>query len=297
MREPVIVTGASGYIGKYLVRELLNNNYEVHLILRRPLTEADLPFKTEEVIQHIHDGSTEGLIDIYLKAKPITTYHLASLFIAEHNSYQVKDLIESNVMFGTMILEAMAVTECKHLVNFGTSWQNYENKENNPLCLYAATKDAFNSIVNYYVSIGKVQVVTLKLFDTYGRVDNRKKLLPYVKENLYTNIEMELTKGEQLIDLVYIDDVIEAAIMAADRCKLIKGHEVYGVSTKSGITLKGLFEIIRTVTDTNLITNFGAKPYRNREVMTLWSNYQWVPGWKPKTDLACGLRKYFDDEE
>jgi hypothetical protein len=73
------------------------------------------------------------------------------------------DLIQSNVLFGTQLLEAMGVNNTRNIVNTGTFWQHYNNEDYNPVCLYAAT----------------------------------------------TGYPLDMSLGEQLIDLVHIDDVIE----------------------------------------------------------------------------------------
>ena len=69
--------------------------------------------------------------------------------------------MSSNITFGTQLVEAMVANGCYQFVNTGTSWQHYENDEYNPVNLYAATKQAFEDILRYYVETSALRVITL----------------------------------------------------------------------------------------------------------------------------------------
>ena len=98
--------------------------------------------------------------------------------------------------------------------------------------------------------------------------------------------------GEQLIDLVYIDDVVMAFIIAAE--KLIQGnvteHERYAVSSGTPISLKEVVEMYLRITGKKVIVNWGEKPYRFREVMSTWTNGKPIQGWSPKISLQVGFQ-------
>jgi hypothetical protein len=88
------------------------------------------------VINHAHNGTTEDMINIVGEAKPKIVFHLAPLFLFQHESKDVEALILSNVLFGCQLLEAMHINGYRLLVNTGTSWQHFENKDYSPVCLY-----------------------------------------------------------------------------------------------------------------------------------------------------------------
>ena len=58
----------------------------------------------------------------------------------------------------------------------GTAWQHYNNQSYDPVCLYAATKQAYECLIDYYVKVHGLHAVTVKLHDTYGEGDERGKL-------------------------------------------------------------------------------------------------------------------------
>jgi nucleoside-diphosphate-sugar epimerase len=232
------------------------------------------------------------MISIVAQARPDVVFHLASLFLAQHEAKDVESLIQSNVLLGNQLLEAMKVNEVGRLINTSTSWQHYNNEDYNPVCLYAATKQAFETILEYYVQACSIKVITLKLFDTYGPNDPRPKLFHLLKKAATSREPLNMSAGEQLIDLVHIEDVIDAYLISAQR--LLDGkvtqHESYAISSGCPLPLKNLVRLYSEVTKQNVIVNWGARPYRLREVMNTWNSGAKLAGWNPKISLECGMK-------
>src|SRR5690606_34455289 len=76
--------------------------------------------------------------------------HTAACSTAEHSLEQVDSLIDSNIRFGTHLLEAMRVKNASKLLLIGTYWQFYEASHHLPVNLYAATKQALEDIARFY---------------------------------------------------------------------------------------------------------------------------------------------------
>ncbi|GAH74036.1 unnamed protein product, partial [marine sediment metagenome] len=204
-----LVTGATGFVGSHLVRRLIKDGWEAHIITRSSSSLAQLEDVCNKIIVHRHDGTTNSMINIVKGVKPEIVFHLASLFLAQHTSEDIERLVQSNLLFGVQLAEAMTLQGVTKLVNTGTSWQHFQNEPYNPVCLYAATKQAFKDMLKFYVEASELKVITLKLFDTYGPDDPRPKLFTLLRKVADEQTELAMSPGEQLIDLVYIDDVIE----------------------------------------------------------------------------------------
>ena len=288
----IFVTGATGYIGSKLLLRLLASDFEVSIIKRECSDLTLLGPVVEDVSVYEYDGSTQSVIEALQSSTPDIVIHLASLFIAEHKSSDIEDLINSNLMFSTQISEAIKVTDCKYLLNAGTSWEHFESSIYNPTCLYAATKYAYQAILKYYIETGDLSVITLKLFDTYGPDDHRPKLIPFLKKISRDNTELEMSPGGQLIDIVHIDDVLGAFLCAVDRLLegLVSGHEIYAVSSGSPITVKQLVSEYEKVLESKINIRWGKRPYRDREVMIPWNTGSVLPNWEPSITLSEGLK-------
>jgi nucleoside-diphosphate-sugar epimerase len=293
MMKKALVTGATGFIGSNLTWRLIHDGWEVHVVVRSLTSLNELAELAASVSIHRHDGSTENLVKIMEVAAPDIVFHLASLFIAQHAVQDIEKLITSNLLFSTQLAEAMSVNDITCLINTGTSWQHYENEAYNSVCLYAATKQAFEDILEYYVKAQRLKVITLKLFDTFGPRDVRPKLYNLLEKTSKSSTPLAMSLGEQLIDIVYVDDVIDAYLVAAKRIMshLPETHEKYGISSGDPISLRTFVEIYEDVKKIELAIQWGARPYRNREVMVPWTNYQTIPGWQPKISIRDGMRR------
>lgn len=286
-----LLTGATGFIGAHLTRALLLENWDLHLIVRPDSSFGSLVGLESRLRVYTHDGTTEQLCSLIDEIKPDVVFHLASLFLAQHKPSDISQLITSNVVFGTQLVEAMVHAECYCIVNTGTSWEHYENSDYDPVNLYAASKHAFEAMLEYYLNTTPLTAITLKLFDTYGSNDPRPKLIPLLKKAMDAGESLSMSPGEQLIDLVYIDDVVRAFMLAAER--LLEGqavsHERYAISSGNPIRLRELVERFGRAVGRTLPVEWGGRPYRPREVMAPWSNGKFLPGWQPQVGLEEGL--------
>ncbi|AEM47332.1 NAD-dependent epimerase/dehydratase [Acidithiobacillus ferrivorans SS3] len=291
VRKSALITGAGGFVGGHLAHRLLHEGWQVHAIVRDGSRIGD-DLRHAGLITHVHDGSTQCMVNIAHDAEPTIAFHLASLFIAEHHPEQVEPLISSNVLFGAQLLEGLRAANVPFLVNTGTSWQHYGDAEYNPVCLYAATKQAFEDIVRYYTEATPLRVVTLKLFDTYGPNDHRQKLFALLRRAADSGEQLLMSPGEQLIDLVYIDDVVDAFLAAA--AKLIAGlgarQETYAVSSGKPIKLHDLVDLYASVTARRLHITWAGRAYRTREVMSPWRGDEGLPNWQPMVMLENGIK-------
>jgi len=284
-------------VGSHLVRALARDGCEVHAVLRASSDRAALGDALRGVERHTHDGSTAGLISIVRAARPAIVFHLASLFVAEHRPEEVEPLVLSNLLFGAQLLEAMSVCGVRSLVNTGTSWQHYRGRSYSPVCLYAATKQAYEDLVQFYVEAQDLRVLTLLLSDTYGPGDRRPKLFRALREHRASGVPLALSGGSQILDLVHVDDVARADRVAARRLRAFRkgGHERYAVHGREPTRLRDLVELYAALTRTKPSVSWGARPYRRREMMTPWMGGRRLPGWRPRMSLRKGLRELGDE--
>ena len=272
----VLVTGATGFIGSNLVQFLHDKGCEVQAIARGDVAQTPAIARV-----YRYTGETQQVMDAVAEVKPDVVFHLASLFLASHNFSQVTDLIASNVLFGCQLLEAMRSAGATALVNAGTAWQHFDGDGYVPTNLYAATKQAFEDLALYYVQTAGLRMVTLRLYDTYGPGDTRRKLIRLLLDCARTGEPLGMSPGEQVIDLGHIDDVCRAFWAAANlvQSETDGSAEVYAISGGDRRSLRGIAALVEQVAGKKLPINFGALPYRAREVMVPWVGAP-LPGWK-----------------
>lgn len=285
----IMVTGATGFIGTNLTREL-NKQHKLFV-----LGQFDGDPEKLGLPGIIMTDDIQRLAD-YIKEKEIEgIIHLASLYLTIHTPEQVKELVSSNVYFGTAVLEAASLAGCvKWFLNTGSIWQNYNVKGTayNPVNLYAATKQAFIDMAKYYSDVFGIKFCTLKLCDTYGPNDTRRKIFKLFKDYSESGEVLKMSPGEQKIDLVYITDIIAGFIRLAEL--LASDAELkdeYVLTSGEQIPLKELANHFCEVSGRKLNIEWGGRPYRDREVMVPWKGTP-VPGWKAEVDVDKGIMLY-----
>lgn len=290
----VLVTGAGGFVGRHLVRRLLSEGAEVYCILKSGSPDEPVPDGFDGATCLWYDGTTDKIFEIVRTSRPDTVFHLASLFRAQHSTEEVEPLILSNVLFGTQILEALARLGQPSVgfVNIGTSWQHFDDADYDPVCLYAATKQAFMDVMRYYINAEGLKATTLSFFDTYGSDDPRPKLFGLLRSASEGEDPLAMSPGQQILDLVHIDDILEA-LVTAERLlgegEIGRGEE-FAISSGRRLTLREVAKIYEAATGRVLKIEWGGRPYRAREVMIPWQSGAMLPGWKATVALEDGLR-------
>lgn len=285
-----IITGATGYIGSKLTRKLIYLGWEVTAITREDSNLSNLPkvglryFNYKRNLNQLKKVFQENNFDV--------VFHLASIPNFDENKDDIDAIIESNLILGIHILEAMKNSKTKYLINTGTYWEN--NTENNcPVNLYAATKKSYSDLVEYYCKTYDVKAITLMLFDTYDENDTRMKILNLINKYSKGKEVLKMTSGYQELELIYIDDVLNAYLKSYT---FISNNNIvcekYWVGNHNPITLRDLVQLFSEITGRELTINWGALEYRRNQIMKLPIDYNTLPNWCADLSLQQGLEKF-----
>lgn len=285
----ILVTGATGFIGTHLTAEL-RKKHQLFILgqFEGDPEKLDLPgyVMTDDIpalAAYIQEHEIEGII------------HLASRYLTTHKPEQVRSLVDSNVFFGTAVLEAASLAGCvRWFLNTGSIWQNYrvEGDAYNPVNLYAATKQAFIDMARYYEDVYGIRFCTLKLCDTYGPHDPRPKLFKLFKDYSESGEVLKMSPGEQLLDILYIADIVSGFCRLANMLSAGEPLDAqYVLSSGEQRSLRSLAETFSRVSGRKLNIEWGGRPYREREVMIPWKGPV-LPGWRPAVRLEEGIRLF-----
>jgi nucleoside-diphosphate-sugar epimerase len=200
-------------------------------------------------------------------------------------------LVAGNVAIPARLMAAAVKAGCPRVVLIGSSWQETRGDGYEPFDLYAATKEAAASVAEHYARHG-VDVVQLQMFDTYGPRDVRKKILNLLLDAAVTGQELGMSPGDQHLHLVHVDDAAAAVVLAATGERDDPGGSVvrYRVDSDGSVSLREVVDILVSL-GANLHVRFGARHYRDGEIMRPTSRYPRLPGWRPTHSLVDGLRQ------
>lgn len=276
-----MLTGATGFIGRHLCGRL-SNRHMLHALVRSSSRLEQI----HGARPYIFDGGI-SLLSAYLAENKIEgVIHLASDQTFTPSGNQIKSLILSNIWLGTALLEACKQASVGWFLNTGTIWQNYNapdgSDEYNPVNLYAATKQAFIDIAKYYTETSFIRFCTLKLCDTYGPDDTRRKFLSLFEENAKGDAPLDMSPGNQEIDLIHVDDAVQGFARLAEMLSnpSEKILPEYVLSSGRRFTLREFAEMYERKNKITLNIKWGGRPYREREVMSPYKGNV-LPGWRP----------------
>ncbi len=291
----VLITGASGFLGSRLLALLLQQRHEVACLWHRTTIK-----KYEHLPCSFVGENGKGIQDIFLSFQPDIVIHLAAYYVSEHSYEDLKQLIDTNVKYGVYILEAMRLSNVKNLIYAGSSWQHYRNEEYCPANLYAATKQAFSTLADYFLDISSLRILELHLYDSYGENDRRPKLLNMLNKLARQKGELDMSAGDQELHLVHVDDVANGFSIA---CKIVKEQTmgtrtIYRLPSKKTIKLRDLVECFNSINPHQKVkVNWGKKNYREREIFKPWEKAEILPGWHPTIDIDQGLMRLRNPDE
>ncbi len=274
MTRRALVTGASGFVGRHLTTRLLTDGWHVHALSRRPAPSGAEPVPP-----------TTDLTELAGAHRFDAVFHLAAAVSSTVAHADLAASLESNVGVGLHVLDAFA-PHCP-IVLAGTMWQHVAGQPYRPASLYAAMKQAQLDIAEHY-ALGGATVADVELTDVYGPGDDRPRLLGALLEASRSGVPIDLTPGDQLVDLVHVVDVVEGLIRAAAMAHRSGLHR-WAIASGAPLTVRRLVERCESAWERTVPVRLGARPYRAHEMFTPWTVHPGVPGHDRRLPLDEGL--------
>lgn len=293
----ILVTGASGFIGKSLIAKLLKRKEQVHAIVMSNTHPLKKLLGTSRVYRA--DLSNYSLIEkIITKIMPQIIFHLAAYPDKGNDLKDIQATFRSNVLGTLNLLMASNRINYENFV-FAGSFKEYgdqpvpfkENYRLNPLSSYATSKAAAEQYCDLFQSFGK-PITRLRLATIYGPGQDQNTLISSVIKSALSNKKVMITTGEQTRDFLYVGDAVNALIKSAI-IPSAKG-EVYNIGSGSETRIADIVEKIVRLCKSNSQIRKGAVPQRINEVMHMYGDVSKAKKklrWEPKTNLNEGLLK------
>ena len=288
----VVLTGAAGFLGGFIMRECLARGWPVTALVRQGPRVGALEALAGQgvVIVEIDSGyaSVEAAIGA---AKPDVIIHVASLSRGREEGGTIASFVESNLTFATHLASAAAAHGVKGFVNAGSSWQYGEDGSYRPFNLYAATKQAFSVLLEHYRLDG-LKTTDLILYDNVGPHDYRGRLIDLLIDAGLEGRVLPMSPGDQKAFLVDVRDTAAAFALVAERLVTTgEGNgEAYAVRGPEAMALKQLVALVRDEGGVHVEVELGKYPYRAREIFEPCASVPLVPGWTPRIPLGQTVR-------
>lgn len=287
-----LVTGATGFIGTHLCRRLCRENVEVHAVSR---TRVE---RQPEGVQWWSADLTDPaqVRELVAAVKPDVICHLASHVVGARGLEQVIPAFRGNLMSAVHVLHAATeVGGCRVVLTGSLEEPAGEEPLPAPSSPYAAAKWAASAYGRMFHALYGLDVVILRVFMVYGPAQvDVQKLVPYVILGLLRGEAPRLSSGQRKVDWIFVEDVVEAFVMAA-RKNDIAGRTI-DVGSGTLVTVKTLVEHLNRLVNPEIKLQFGAlteRPLEQVRVADIEETFRTL-GWKPTVSLEEGLRLTVD---
>lgn len=259
--KKVLLTGATGYIGKFTIKHLLARGYTVHAVISKTIDDK-CPEKSENLIWHkanlLSVEETEKLIK---SVRPTHLLHFA--WFVEHGKFW--NAVENLrwVSASLYLAECFAENGGRRIVCAGTcaeyDWARQgvffeKDLPDRPQTLYGTAKTALSLTLEKFAAVYGLDFASGKIFFPFGADELPSRLIPSVIISLLEHKPAATSHGRQIRDYMFVEDIAEAfvALLDSDVCGAVN------IASGRHTQLKEIIEIIAEIIGKPELLQIGA---------------------------------------
>ena len=302
LEGPILVLGASGFIGANLFKILLSKREDVFGVCR-----LEKGWRLEGVdtknIMFTDVNDSVALKNLINTITPRTVFDFISYgaysFEESHEIvYQTNFLSLTNIV---TLLEEKGVSAYIHAgtsSEYGlNSKQPKEDSSLEPNSHYSSSKIAASYFLKYVGKTRNFPAINLRLYSVYGPLEDSSRLIPNILNHAKVKKFPPLVDSDISRDFIFIKDACEAFILAASKIHPELYGESFNIGTGNKTTIKELALTIKKVYKIKKNPIFSNMKKRNWDLNEWYSDSkkaEKVLGWKSKTSLVDGLNLTFN---
>ena len=312
----ILVTGAAGFIGFHVARNLLsrgervigvdnlNDYYDVSL---KEARLAQLREHRDFAFAKLDVGDRVGIFDLVESHSDLRdVIHLAAQAGVRHSLQDPYCYIEANVMGTLVMLEAARRIRGLHGMVYASSSSVYgantkqpfsvADRVDHPVSLYGATKRSCELMAESYSRLYGLPTTGLRFFTVYGpwgRPDMAAYL--FTRAILAGEPIQVFNQGRMARDFTYIDDIVAGVVAAADRPAASGEHRIYNLGNHRPEQLLDFIAVLerllgRTATKKLMPMQLGDVPASYADIEAARRDL----GFEPRATIETGLAAFVD---
>ena len=211
MRQKILITGSTGFIGTNVINFLLKKNIYIYDILRNK-NKKNKKIKELKKYKNYLPIFYKTFNELEKKLKKIKidiVINCATYYTGQNSIKNIENLIKTNVIFCSIILEILK-NKITKFINFGSMMEYSRGNYFSPRNFYAITKYFFQKIEEFYkLKYKNIKFYDLKLYETYGDRDSRNKLIPTIIKNYKKNKKIKITSKNLKMNFVHIESLMK----------------------------------------------------------------------------------------
>jgi len=324
--DPILVTGAAGFIGSHVARRLLQlgrrvvsvdslNAYYDPALKHARLTQLK-PFANFQ-FEQLDLADRARVADLFATHKFAAVAHLAAQPGVRHSATDPHACADANIIGFLNVLEGCRHHRCSHLVYASSSSVYGANgvpsitaqNVDHPLNLYGATKKANELMAHAYAHLFRLPTTGLRFFTVYGPWGRPDMAVWLFTEAILQGEPVRLfNNGNLRRDFTYIDDVTEALVRLIDRppapdpnwsasepnpATSLAPWRVYNVGNRQAVNVNELVHLIEQATGRTAQRELlPAQPGDMLETCADVSDLEAAVGFRPATPLGEGVARF-----
>lgn len=297
LKGPILVLGASGFIGANLLRRCLSNRSDVI-----GTTFSGDSWRIKEIpssnLSYINLQDKISIRSVIKRIQPQTIFDCSS-FGAYSFEQEVDRIHLTNYLSFIHMMEILQEYDIKAYIHAGSSSEYginasgpVESSNLIPNSHYALSKAAVSHAITYYGKIKSIPVVNLRLYSVYGPYEDSSRLIPVLCEHSLKGKLPALAGPHVSRDFIFVFDVIEAFVDAAIKMSKPIFGESFNIGSGISTTLLSLSSLVKEA------FNISEEPQFRQEAGRVWDLENWYAnpskaelhlGWSAKTSLYNGL--------
>jgi len=280
LNKKILITGSTGFIGSNIIKYLIKKNFYIYDLLREKNKNNKKIYKLKKNKKYrpIFYNKFSELEQKLSPLKIDMIINCATYYSTKNDVKTIENLVKTNIIFCSIVLEILN-KHVKKFINFGSMMEYSKNNNFFPKNFYAITKYFFQIIEKFYKQKNnKIKFYDLKLYETYGDNDKRKKLIPEIIENYKKNKTTKIISRNLNMNFIHIKSLIKIIDMII--FKKIKENE-YVVKNKKIIKIKNIIESINK----RLNRKIKVKYLSSKKISVSNTKLKIFPSWSDKENL------------
>ena len=302
LEGPIVIFGASGFIGTNLFRSIFSVRNDVFAITSKPFIPWRLDDISPENILHCNITQKTQIENLFKE------YNFKSIFdLAAYGAYSKQDNIdliyETNFLGLLNLLEVASLFSIKSFVHAGSSSEYGLNAAGpaeddllSPNSHYAVTKASAAQMIKFYGTIKEMPVTNLRYYSIFGPFEEPDRLIPQLIQKGMEGVYPPLVQPDISRDFVFVDDAVYATLLASNQITAIKGRSINIASNKK-TTIREIASQIKDIFKLEKNPEWGNFPNRKWDLKEWFGNSDLAKkliGWQNITTLKEGLEKTYD---
>jgi UDP-glucose 4-epimerase len=290
----VFITGASGFLGSWICRVLASDHQVFGFVRETSELSRISDLKNVEIFRMNSNLWASCIAE--LRPDVLILNHWSGVNNQNRNDPdQVKNVVSIQKM-----ADAAVIAGVKTVIGVGSQAELgpvqsiiSEIDMDNPTTAYGRAKVKTRFAIEELIKDSEARFIWMRIFSTYGPLDEGTWLIPNIVDSLVNNREMGLTKGEQQWSYLHAYDLASAFRTVIEKPGL-KG--VVNVGNPYTISIHEVASIIGEILEKKELLRFGALDYRSDQVMRLEPLCETLTnaGWCPQISFDEGIRQTID---